>query len=225
MYYYIYKISFVDGYYYYGMRTSAVLPERDTYWGSPSTNKAKWSTTMYSKRVLDAFWTWEECAAAEHRLIGDNYLNDPFCLNESNYGTGCPKTKATREKMSKAAKGKKKSPEHLEKIRLANKGQKRKPMSEETKRKISEAKKGKKFSEEHRKNIGKSKKGWKPTAEQRENMSKGMRGCKKGPMSEEHKRKISESIRKRNASKRVSTTANARRIAANRELNSDNNNS
>jgi group I intron endonuclease len=71
------------------------------------------------------------------------------------------------------------SEETKRKISKANKGKKRTPHTEEHKRKISEAMKGEKLSEEHKRRISETKKG-KPS---------GMKGK---IMTEEHKRKISE---------------------------------
>jgi hypothetical protein len=73
--------------------------------------------------------------------------------------------------------------------------------SPETRTKLAVAKRGKKFSEEHRKNIGLASKGRKVSLETRLKMSQ----TRKGQMffSEEHRRKLSEAARQREARKKA----------------------
>ena len=73
MYFYTYRIDFVDGYYYYRSRKSKVKPEEDKYWGSPKTHKERWNTTMYLKTVLNLFNDPSDMLNEETLLIGDNY--------------------------------------------------------------------------------------------------------------------------------------------------------
>jgi hypothetical protein len=84
MYFYTYRIDFVDGYYYYGSRKSKVKPEEDKYWGTPKTHKEKWNTTMYCKTILDVFDNSTRMLNEETLLIGTNFKDDPFCLNQHN---------------------------------------------------------------------------------------------------------------------------------------------
>ena len=83
----------------------------------------------------------------------------------------------TRQKLSKANKGKPKSEEHIKKISEANKG---KTLSEETRQKMSERQKGEKHH-----NFGKA-----TSEEVRKKMSEASKGK---PKSEEHIKKMSES--------------------------------
>ena len=104
MYFYTYRIDFVDGYYYYGSRKSKVKPEEDKYWGSPKTHKEKWNTTMYWKTVLTMFDTPSDMLNEETKLIGDNFKNDVLCLNQhnnDNFSTlGMKMSEQTRKKQS-----------------------------------------------------------------------------------------------------------------------------
>lgn len=108
-YFYVYKIQFVDGFYYYGCRQSKVKPEEDVYWGSPKTHKEKWNTTHYEKIILNVFENGEEMLREETELIGDNYKTDEFCLNQhnnDNFSTlGMVFSEQSREKMRKAKVG------------------------------------------------------------------------------------------------------------------------
>ena len=84
-------------------------------------------------------------------------------------------------------------------------------LSEEAKLKISKANKGKIISEEQRKKISESCKGrpsptkgmhWNLTEETKKKMSLAKKGKPHKPFSEEHKRKISEAAKKREAVKK-----------------------
>lgn len=100
---------------------------------------------------------------------------------------GLKMSNASRQRMSEAAKGKPKSPEHVEKVRqalkgrtmtdeqrmkmrLAKLGKKRAPHSEETRRKMSEAAKGRTFSVETRQKMAAAQLGRKHTPETIERM-------------------------------------------------------
>lgn len=113
--------------------------------------------------------------------------------------------------------GKAHSEDHKRKMSEAQIGKKRGPMSDEHKRINSESKKGIPKSEEHRKNISASKKGKHrpiPTAEARMNMSIGQKS--RPPRSTETGRKISESKRGKPRSaetkKKISDTLKKREI-------------
>lgn len=95
--------------------------------------------------------------------------------------TGKYMSPETRQKISKAKKGVKHSPEHVKNNSLAQSG---KVLSDEHKMKISSALSGRELSEEHKKNVGKKMKG--------------------RVMSEEWRRKLSEAAKKRHARNRES---------------------
>lgn len=80
---YTYKINFVDGYYYYGkILLKKDNPLTDGYYGTPITNKEKWSTTMFWKEIIEEYDDWIVCSKDEIELIRP-VLNDPMCLNEN----------------------------------------------------------------------------------------------------------------------------------------------
>lgn len=104
MYFYTYRIDFVDGYYYYGSRKSKVKPEEDKYWGSPKTHKEKWNTTMYWKAILSVFDNVKSMRENENILIRENYKTDPLCLNR-NVGGIIFFDEEVRSKISASSKG------------------------------------------------------------------------------------------------------------------------
>jgi hypothetical protein len=167
---YTYKIDFVDGYYYYGVRQCECDPIEDVYFGSPRTHKAKWNTTMFTKTIVSEHNTREEAMEEEKELIGDNFKSDPMCLNEHNAihfdRLGAKHRQESKDKMKKSMKGR--------------------VISEETKRKISAALKGRKKpprTQEHMDNLSKA--------------CKGKRGPNVGgTLTEEHKKKISEGLKR-----------------------------
>ena len=81
MYFYCYKIQFLDGSYYFGSRQSVVEPSQDTYWGSPVTHKAKWEQEMFQKTILSEHANRDEALEEEKLLIGDLWKTDDKCLN------------------------------------------------------------------------------------------------------------------------------------------------
>ena len=158
----------------------------------------------------------DEKAAYEYErfVIGNLWLIDPLCKNQKPGGEGGTErgrrhSEETRRKLSKAGMG-----------RTAwNKG---KPTSEETKKKISAVMRDnplthKPKSEEHKRKIAASLKGNRNSIERkfvnamhgsknpskrpevRAKMSRSLRGV---PKSEEHKRKISEAVRRYYAGKK-----------------------
>ncbi len=137
--YYVYKIIFADGKWYYGIhRSTGGNPNSDGYYGSPVTNKAHWAIP-HSKIILKEFESWEEAAAYESDLIKPD-LNNPNCLNECANLTfsyevnrkarekavslrkGKPLPKSHRSNISKAQLGKKVSPEEAERLRTLTLG-------------------------------------------------------------------------------------------------------
>lgn len=97
----------------------------------------------------------------------------------------------TRDKISKANKGRIKSQEECDKISKANKG---KPKSEEHKHNQSIAMKGKTWAddEERVKQHSERQTGSNRSAETKEKMGAWQRGLKRGPLTLGHKQKISD---------------------------------
>ena len=152
MYFYTYKIQFVDGFYYHGSRKSTLEPKDDLYFGSPVTHKNKWLETMYDKVILNVYSTEEELRQAEIELIGESYKRDSFCLNESN-GRRINFSPEVRQRLCDAHQkrtgynvGRKLSTNTKEKIRQSlvqyNKENERKPLSQESREKIRQSKVG-----------------------------------------------------------------------------------
>lgn len=86
---YLYRIDFVDGYFYYGMRkrrSNVISPYDDTYWGSPGkVAKPKWLSTMYQKTIVAFLWVddTKHAGKLEDEMIRSNGWNTHFCLNGS----------------------------------------------------------------------------------------------------------------------------------------------
>jgi len=125
---------------------------------------------------------------------------------------GKPKSESHKAKLKKP-----KSPEHIEKMRQANLGKK---LSEETKKKISIAGKGRIVNEDTRRKLSIAKKGFRHTEKSKEKnrlahlgkkaspetklkMSLKRRGVKRKPLSYETKKKISDTLIRRNSELRM----------------------
>ena len=182
--FYTYKVTKTDtGEFYLGKRCCTKKNiEDDTYLGSGLIIKRyvkKYGKSAFTKEIIGVYQSLEELNSAEAKLITDDVLSDPLCLNIARGGYGGQKTfsEQTRKKISEALKGKKKSPEHAAKCRLVNVGRKqseetrkkrsvsmkgRNPwdyQTDETRRKISEALKGRTLPEDVRKKMSIAKTG------------------------------------------------------------------
>ena len=187
---YIYKIIFEDGCWYWGFSTwKGKQPHRDGYYGSPSTHKEKWKTTLFSKIIVKEFDSEEEAAEYELTVIRPD-LNNPKCLNEhagvkfsretcsragqkaAEKSRGVPRTAEVKEKIASSHRGKKFSPEHIQKLKDAL----RPPVTPESTRKRVETRKANGYSH---------------SAETREKMSNAAKGRF---VSDSVREKISNSI-------------------------------
>ena len=154
----------------------------------------------------------------------DGILTNICASNRPPDLTGIPKSEEAKRNMSLAQKGRKLSPEHILKIKEANKNRIYKPHTPESIEKMRLVKQGKIFTKEHKENLSKSHKGKGigednnffgkhhteetkqkmsealtgkiRTDEFKQNLSNLYKGKPKGPMSEETKRKISETKRR-----------------------------
>lgn len=182
--YYTYKITFVDGHYYYGSRRARVSLEEDIYWGSPKTHKNKWNTTMYFKTILCEYNTYEECVDAEIALIKPVYKTDVLCLNVGcgrrvnmtaevreklrKARQGIPLTQETRDKLAAANRGRKLTPEACEKVSASKRGKKRPPQVGAA---VAEANRKRIWTEERRANMSRT-----PSQETKDKISAAQKG-------------------------------------------------
>ena len=180
---YTYKITFPSqGWWYWGVHKERRYGEE--YWGSPKAHAEKWKWFEFEKQILEFFDSYEEARKVEIRLIKPD-LNNPLCLNESCGGEFSdsrlrgPMSEETKQKISRASKGKKNGPHSEETRRKIGKASKGRKPSEETRRKMSEAHMGKKRpprSEEYRRKISEAQKGKKHTPESRKKIGGAFKG-------------------------------------------------
>lgn len=133
---YVYKISWPDGHFYFGVRSCKCLPWSDKYDGSPYTHKANWARP-HSKQIVAIFATREEANECEYALIKATWKHE-LSYNENCGGkhfictghTKATKAKFRQRRMSNEAKAK---------ISIKSKGHKQTLLyhSEATKLKIS----------------------------------------------------------------------------------------
>ena len=132
--YYIYKIEFPNGKYYFGLHKTKNL--NDGYAGSGTLlprEYGKCDISEVKKIILSFHNNQDELIEEEKKVIGDLYKNDENCLNlieGGSYGFD----KKVLEKSIKSRKGKKRSIESIEKQRKSCIG---KFHTEETKKKQS----------------------------------------------------------------------------------------
>lgn len=108
-----------------------------------------------------------------------------------------------RAKLSKALTGRKHSPETREKLRAVRKN--RPPLSAETKERISAGNKGKRHSPETIERMRKAQKGRIVTEEMRRKISESLKGRKAPPRTPEHCQKIAEAKRRYWAQRRAAS--------------------
>lgn len=213
--------NLINGKQYIGDHTADSINDNYLGSGKPYFLNAlnQYGKKNFKREILEFFDTKEEAFYAQEKYINKYNTLAPNGYNISPKGghrvSGCI-AEETKEKISKANSGKKRSITARTKISLTRikfqiaKG-KNNPMygkhfnfehTEETKEKMSKShkglpspNKGKKitpFSDEHKKNISLSLKGKKLSKEHKENISKAKKGQNVGKkLSEEHKNKIS----------------------------------
>ena len=193
---YVYKITDrVTREFYYGSRTCKGNPMDDKYMGSP----CRWKPikdNLIKEIVKKDFKNREEAIKFESELIKENIkdsLNRNYYIpNKGHYMLGANHSKDTKKRISK--------------FMSENHPLKGKHHTDETRKKMSESLSGRKLSDETRKKMSEVKKGiptWNkglPCSEEtKEKLRISCKGINSGrKLSEEHKRKISDSIKKRN---------------------------
>lgn len=174
---------------------------KSAYKRRPEDFKRKVTARIYTNKhdLLEEEYRW--LSKIKNEELGKKYYN----LHNHHFGHWSTKNVEEKipviEKMRQANKGRKFSEEHKRKIGNASKGI---PRTQEVKQKISQTLKGKSFSEEHKINLRISGKG-KHSGEQNGNYGRQFseehklklsQARKKRVISEETKRKISESMKK-----------------------------
>ncbi len=175
---YTYKITFPSqGWWYWGVHKEKEYGEE--YWGSPVTHREKWKWFKFEKQILECFDTYAEAREVELRLIKPD-LNNPMCLNEGCGGifSERPISEKTKQKISKANKGRKHNEESRKRFSEAHIGAR---LSESHKKRIGKALKGRKKpvrSEEHRRKLGEAVRGRKLSGETRRKLREARKGYK-----------------------------------------------
>ena len=151
-YHYLYKTTnTVTGDIYVGARSTDTPIEQDTYLGSGKYLKRaikRYGADLFNKEILEVFSSSLDLYKAEAATVTEAFVlrEDTYNLKVGGYGGGSPRTKETREKMSKTRTGRKHSEEHRKAISNALRG-------------CVSDRKGKRITEEHRQNIIKAKQG------------------------------------------------------------------
>ena len=155
---YIYKITCTEGSFkdkfYFGQRTTRILPSEDKYRGSgiKINDYYKKYPNSYIKEIISFHNSHEELNQAEYDII-QPWLNHPDCLNLRDGGNQGTASEETKQKLHEShigkpspRKGKHHTEESKKKMSESLKGHtawnKGKHPSEETRRKQSESQKG-----------------------------------------------------------------------------------
>jgi tRNA U34 5-carboxymethylaminomethyl modifying enzyme MnmG/GidA len=197
---YVYlTINIINKKLYVGEHSTNNLNDKYIGSGRPLLNSAfkKYGKRNFKKEILEYFNTKEEAFNAQEKYIKQY---NTLCPNGYNIspkgGLGIIEcfSEETKKKMSEAHKGKKLSKEHKLKISLSSKGIKKNPHSESTKQKIINSLKQNAYIQNH-KHSKETKKKMSMAHQGQIPWNKNIKGIIK--LSEETKRKISESKRKR----------------------------
>jgi hypothetical protein len=161
LYHYIYKTTCkVTGRYYVGMHSTSNL--EDDYIGSGKRlwySIKKYGKENHMREILEFLPDRKTLVAREKQIVNQELLLDSNCMNLIEGGIDHDYqslSENVKEKISRANKGRKLSPEHRKKLSEAGKNRK---FSEECRNKMSEKAKGRKKTEKHRENISNSTKG------------------------------------------------------------------
>ena len=137
-------------YYYYGVHSSNIEPEFDNYEGSGTNVKNLIKENghgIFKREILEFFETREEALESEEKIVTEEMIADPFCLNKVKGGgtldtSGIVYDEETRKKMGKHVIGTKRKPESIEKMIKTRRARGTDKHSEETKEKLRKINKG-----------------------------------------------------------------------------------
>lgn len=145
---YTYKLTLKSDprYYYYGVHSSNIEPEFDDYEGSGTNVKnliKENGHKIFKREILNFFETREEALESEERIVTEEVVSDPFCLNRIKGGgtldtSGIRYDEEIRKKMGKRVLGTKRKQESIEKMILTKRARGTDKHTEETKKKLSE---------------------------------------------------------------------------------------
>lgn len=174
MFHYTYITRAKDGRYYIGVRSCECNPKEDSYMGSHTDT----SYFPARKRILSTFDSREK--ALEHEIYlhelrdvaaSSRYANRAQQTSTGFSTFGVTPSLETKERISKALKGKIRDEEHRRKLGEARKGKKLGPLSEEHKKKIGKSGRGKTRNNETREKIREARLGTKRSEETRKKLS------------------------------------------------------
>jgi hypothetical protein len=166
---------------YIGVRSCAVSPEVDNYWGS-SKHLPKNVSEVCDKFILGTFDSREEAVSDEIKRHNTNdvVVSDVFwnrakqtSVGFDTSGTKLERTSEHNQKIGRSNLGRKPSDLCVTQVKLANTG---KLHTEEAKLNMSQSKIGKKHSTETKQKIGKANLGKKHTEESKKKLSNALKG-------------------------------------------------
>ena len=192
---YVYKLTFVpdNRFYYYGKHSTKNL--NDNYGGRGALVyrwKKKYGSQCFRREIL-SFWPSKDLALKEeHRIVGNLWTTDPFCLNQcpggENNGTidNTGLVWVTLGEQQKLIK-----PEFIQ--NYEERGW-RKGVPESVRKKSSLSQKGRKFSEEHKKALSLAKLGTTIPKDVRKKMSLAAKGRPKSEEARSNMRKAQQAL-------------------------------
>jgi len=193
---FVYAIVFDDGKWYigckysehYGAHPNMILNEE--YQTSSKTVQEKIANGASHTRYILGLGDKHEVTLMEKKLVEELWGVEGRMNQHMPYGQPKPPiSQETRDKLSKANKGKVISQETRDKLSKANKG---KVISQETRDKISKAQKGRVWSQEQKDNVSKAQKSRVVSQEHKDKISKANKGK---VVSQEVRDKISKAQR------------------------------
>ena len=178
---YIYKITHTPSGRYYIGQHKGCEPESDGYLGSGTVWTkivAKHPRLEFKKEVLATANSKKELCGLEIKCISNLYETDSLCMNCVPGGGVPPSVKALTKEQEERRRTS---------LRIAM-------STDKNRKKVSDRFKGNHLSDEHKRKLSEYHTGLHPTDEVRKKMSESAKARPKRVLSEEHKKKISASI-------------------------------